>query len=130
MTDLNSSQILFNKQKKILLISANLIWLIKELRPKPTGWFPSLLYYTYKNLVQNMYCRNVIWSKIYLSKLMNDEIDEWRSCRQPPRGGPRKLSRQLKQMSKPRECSRGGKRMGPRPRKQKNPNERAILQSI
>jgi len=41
------------------------------------------------------------------------------SCRQPPRGDPWKLSSQLKQISIPRECSQGGKRIDPPPRKRK-----------
>jgi len=46
----------------------------------------------------------------------------WRSCRQPPRGDPWKLSSPLKQMSTPRECSWGGKRIDLQPRKRKIPD--------
>jgi len=41
---------------------------------------------------------------------------------QPPRGDPWKLSSQLKQMSTPRECFRGGKRKNSRPWKRKIPD--------
>jgi len=53
-------------------------------------------------------------------------------CREPPRGDPWKLSSQLKQMSTLRKCSRGGKRIDPRPWKRKIPdaNFSATLPSV